>query len=178
MADIIPKEIPSKGYLLHYTDNALHTLDGPNALLVTALPTYPIAADHATWTRLRALSEPTGMDTFDVETTPYRNGDPETPIVENFHTGFLNLGDAGIKVAYSREVHNIMRNFASAQTKLRLLFTYPLRPGEDKPTRISFRGKVKSANAVLDANGAPIMLDIMFSKTDDIPILEVGTDAQ
>lgn len=172
MADLSAHEMPMKGFLLHIATDSTHTVAGPKASL-PALPSYPIAANDATWKRVRAISEPVDIDTFDVETTQYRNGDPETPIVVNYATGFLMLKPFTIKLAWSKEAYTYFKGLEAARTKVRYLFTWPMRDDETTtPSRSDCRAYVTN---VRETGTAPIMLEITFEKCDDYPTFTPGT---
>ena len=171
MADFAAHEIAMKGFLIHYTTDSTHTVDGPKAGL-PSLPSYPIAANDATWKGIRAVSEPNGMDTFDVETQQYRNGDPETPIVVNYATGFLMMKPFTFKAAWSKELYAAMKALESGRTKVRYLFTWPLRSDETTPSRSDGRGYITN---VMESGSAPAMLDITIEKCDDTPTFTAGT---
>jgi len=171
MADFAAHEMPMKGYLLHIATDSTHVIDGPASGL-PALPSYPIAANDAVWKRMRAISEPAGMDEFDVETAQYRNGDPETPIVVNYATGFLQLKPFTFKAAWSRELYAFLKGLESNRTKVRYLFTWPLTRSETTPSRSDSRGYVTN---VKETGTAPIMLDVTIEKCDDLPTFTAGT---
>lgn len=168
------KKIPSKGYLFYYTTDPAHVVDYPTA--PAALPTtYPLAGgDLSTWTRVICVSEPSGMGDAEQETTEHRCGDPETAVVEDFPTGFVNLNDAAFMTTWDRDKYDAFRALRDARTKIRYLFVYPLRAGEVQPSRYGQRGYVKAV--AQDMTRSPMMMTVTLTPTDDTGVFVKGTD--